>query len=307
MFTAKDVMALREITQAGMMDCKKALTECDGDFEKAKDYLREKGLAAAAKKAGRIAAEGVVGSYVCSGCGVGVIIEVNCETDFVAKTDNFQDFVSMLAEQVGKKDPADVDELTKQESVTMPGSTVNDLLNETVAKIGEKISIRRYTRYEGVVDTYIHLGGKIGVLIEMDAPESLKDSDELKQVAHDICMQIAAAKPTYLSRDDVPAEEIEHEKEVNRAMALNEPKPKPAAVIEKMLTGRINKFFKEICLLEQQFVKDANLSITQVLENASKDLGAKIGVKQFVRYEMGEGLQKRECNFAEEVMSQTKA
>lgn len=307
MFTAKDVMALREITQAGMMDCKKALTECDGDFEKAKDYLREKGLAAAAKKAGRIAAEGVVGSYICSSCGVGTVIEVNCETDFVAKTDNFEDFVSMLAEQVGKKDPADVDVLLKQESVANPGSTISDLLNETVAKIGEKISIRRFTRYEGVVDSYIHLGGKIGVLVEMDAPESLKDNDELKQVAHDICMQIAAAKPGYLTRDDVPAEEVEHEKEVNRAMALNEPKPKPAAVIEKMLTGRINKFYKENCLLEQQFVKNANLSITQVLENASKDLGAKIGVKQFVRYEMGEGLQKRECNFAEEVMSQTKA
>lgn len=307
MFTAKDVMALREITQAGMMDCKKALTECDGDFEKAKDYLREKGLAAAAKKAGRIAAEGVVGSYVCSGCGVGVVIEVNCETDFVAKTDSFQDFVSMLAEQVGKKDPADVDALVIQESVANPGSTVNDILNETVAKIGEKISIRRFTRYEGIVDSYIHLGGKIGVLIEMDAPESLKESDVLKQVAHDICMQIAAAKPAYLKREDVPVEEVEHEKEVNRAMALNEPKPKPAEVIEKMLVGRINKFYKENCLLEQQFVKNADLSITQVLENASKELGAKIGIKQFVRYEMGEGLQKRECNFAEEVMSQTKA
>jgi len=307
MFTAKDVMALREITQAGMMDCKKALTECDGDFEKAKDYLREKGLAAAAKKAGRIAAEGVVGSYICTESGIGTVIEVNCETDFVAKTDNFVDFVSMLAEQVGKKDPADVDALLKQESVANPGLTISDLLNETVAKIGEKISIRRFTRYEGVVDSYIHLGGKIGVLVEMDAPESLKDNDELKQVAHDICMQIAAAKPGYLTRDDVPAEEVEHEKEVNRAMALNEPKPKPAAVIEKMLIGRINKFYKENCLLEQQFVKDANLTITQVLENASKDLGAKIGVKQFVRYEMGEGLQKRECNFAEEVMSQTKA
>ncbi len=307
MFTAKDVMALREITQAGMMDCKKALTECDGDFEKAKDYLREKGLAAAAKKAGRIAAEGVVGSYVCSACGVGVVVEVNCETDFVAKTDSFVDFVSMLAEQIGKKDPADVDALLKQESVVTPGSTISDLLNETVAKIGEKVSIRRFTRYEGIVDSYIHLGGKIGVLVEMDAPESLKDSDALKQVAHDICMQIAAAKPSYLTRDDVPPDEVEHEKEVNRAMAMNEPKPKPAAVIEKMLIGRINKFYKENCLLEQLFVKDSSLTISKVLENASKDLGAKIGVKQFVRYEMGEGLQKRECNFAEEVMSQTKA
>jgi elongation factor Ts len=212
-----------------------------------------------------------------------------------------------VAEIIARQNPADVDALLKQESVATPGSSISDLLNETVAKIGEKISIRRFTRYEGIVDSYIHLGGKIGVLVEMDAPEGLKDSDELKQVAHDICMQIAAAKPAYLSRDDVPSEEVEHEKEVNRAMALNEPKPKPAAVIEKILIGRIDKFYKENCLLEQQFVKDSNLTITQVLANASKALDAQIGIKQFVRYEMGEGLQKRECNFAEEVMSQTKA
>ncbi len=212
-----------------------------------------------------------------------------------------------MAEIIARQNPADVDALLKQESVATPGSSISDLLNETVAKIGEKISIRRFTRYEGIVDSYIHLGGKIGVLVEMDAPEGLKDSDELKQVAHDICMQIAAAKPAYLSRDDVPSEEVEHEKEVNRAMALNEPKPKPAAVIEKILIGRIDKFYKENCLLEQQFVKDSNLTITQVLANASKALDAQIGIKQFVRYEMGEGLQKRECNFAEEVMSQTKA
>jgi len=307
MFTAKDVMKLREMTQAGMMDCKKALTECDGDFEKAKDYLREKGLAAAAKKAGRIAAEGIVGSYICKDCGVGVVIEVNCETDFVAKTDNFIAFVSSLAEQVGQKNPADVDALLKQESIANPGLTVADLLNETVAKIGEKISIRRFTRYEGIVDSYIHLGGKIGVLIEMDAPENLKDSEELEKIAHDIAMQIAAAKPLYLTREEVPAEEVEHEKEINRAMAMNEEKPKPAAIIEKMLTGRIEKFYKEICLTEQVFVKDSTLTIKKLLENTGKDLGAKVGIKRFVRYEMGEGLQKRECNFAEEVMSQTKA
>ena len=307
MFTAKDVMTLRELTQAGMMDCKKALTECDGDFEKAKDYLREKGLAAAAKKAGRIAAEGVVGSYVCAECGVGVIIEVNCETDFVAKTDDFQAFVAKLAEQVGKENPADVDALLAQKAIYASGLSVSDTLNEMVAKIGEKISIRRFTRYEGIVDTYIHLGGKIGVLVDVDAPATLKDNAELKQVAHDIAMHIAAAKPSYLNREEVPAEEVEHEKEINRNMALNEEKPKPAAVIEKMLVGRIEKFFKEVALLEQLFVKDTSLSITQVLEKAGKDLGAKITIKRFTRYEMGEGLQKRENNFAEEVMSQTKA
>ena len=307
MFTAKDVMALRELTQAGMMDCKKALTECEGDFDKAKDYLREKGLAAAAKKAGRIAAEGIVSSYYCAECSVAVVIEVNCETDFVAKTDDFHDYVAKLAEQVGKENPADVDALLAQKAIYAPGLTVSDTLNEMVAKIGEKISIRRFTRYEGVVDTYIHLGGRIGVMIDLDAPVALKDNAELRQVAHDVSMHIAAARPTYLKREDVPADELEHEKEINRNIALNEEKPKPAAVIEKMLTGRIEKFYKEICLLEQLFVKDTALSITQVLDKLSKDIGAKVTVKQFVRYEMGEGLQKRENNFAEEVMCQTKA
>jgi len=305
MFTAKDVMTLRELTQAGMMDCKKALTECEGDFEKAKDYLREKGLAAAAKKAGRIAAEGIVGSYISNDCGV--IIEVNCETDFVAKTDDFQAYVSKLAEQVGKQNPADVDALLAQDAIFAPGLTVSATLNEMVAKIGEKISIRRFTRYEGVEDVYIHLGGRIGVLVDMDAPASLQNDPALKAVAHDIAMHIAAARPLYLNREEVPAEEVEHEKEINRNMALNEEKPKPAAVIEKMLVGRIEKFFKEISLLEQIFVKDTSLSITQVLENVSKQLGTKISVKRFTRYEMGEGLQKRENNFAEEVMCQTKA
>ena len=307
MFTAKDVMALRELTQAGMMDCKKALTECDGDFEKAKDYLREKGLAAAAKKAGRIAAEGIVGSYYCAECSVAVVIEVNCETDFVAKTDDFHDYVAKLAEQVGKENPADVDALLAQKAVYAPGLSVSDTLNEMVAKIGEKISIRRFTRYEGVVDTYIHLGGRIGVMVDLDVPVAFKDNAELRTVAHDIAMHIAAARPIYLNRDEVPSDEVEHEKEINRNMALNEEKPKPAAVIEKMLTGRIEKFFKEICLLEQVFVKDNTVSITQVLDKLSKDIGTKVTIKQFVRYEMGEGLQKRENNFAEEVMCQTKA
>jgi elongation factor Ts len=306
MFTAKDVMELRELTQAGMMDCKKALTECDGDFEKAKDYLREKGLAAAAKKAGRIAAEGIVGGFVDPKTGVGVIVEVNCETDFVAKTDNFKDFVAMVAEQVAQKNPADVDALLAQDCISTPGTTISGMLNEAVLKIGEKISIRRFARYEGVVDCYIHLGGRIGVLTEMDAPANLKDNDTFKTVAHDISMQIAAARPTYLKREDVPAEEVEHEKEINRAMALNEEKPKPAEVIEKMLVGRIEKFYKEVCLLEQLFVKDTSMNISKLLENTSKELGAKITVKRFARFEMGEGLQKRECNFAEEIAAATK-
>ncbi len=212
MFTAKDVMTLRELTGAGMMDCKKALTECNGDMEKAKDFLREKGLAAAAKKAGRIAAEGIVDSYIHLGGKIGVLVEVNCETDFVAKTDAFKAFV------------------------------------------------------------------------------------------HNVAMQIAAAKPIYISKDEVPQDEIEKEKEILRAQAKNEPKPKPDAIIEKMVEGRIEKYYKEVCLLEQPYVKDQDITVGQMLSEATAKIGEKISVRRFARYEMGEGLQKREDNFAEEVM-----
>ncbi|HWR22763.1 MAG TPA: translation elongation factor Ts [Feifaniaceae bacterium] len=212
MFTAKDVMTLRELTGAGMMDCKKALTECDGDMEKAKDFLREKGLAAAAKKAGRIAAEGIVDSYIHLGGRIGVLVEVNCETDFVAKTDAFKAFV------------------------------------------------------------------------------------------HNVAMQIAAAKPVYISKDEVPQDEIEKEKEILRAQAKNEPKPKPDAIIEKMVEGRIEKYYKEVCLLEQPYVKDQDVTVGQMLSEATAKIGEKISVRRFARYEMGEGLQKRQDNFAEEVM-----
>ena len=305
--TAQMVKELREKTNAGMLKCKEALVECNGDFEAAVDYLRKKGLASADKRSGRTTSQGPVIPLTTADKRTAAIVEVNCETDFVAKTDDFHAYVDKIAEQVGKFNPADVDALLAQDAFFAPGLKVSDTLNELVAKIGEKISIRRFTRYEGVVDTYIHLGGRIGVLVDLDAPANLKDSAELKAVAHDIAMHIAAARPTYLKREEVPEAELEHEKEINRNMALNEEKPKPAAVIEKMLIGRIEKFYKEICLLEQLFVKDTSLSITQVLEKASKDLGTKISVKRFTRYEMGEGLQKRENNFAEEVMSQTKA
>ncbi len=214
MFTAKDVMTLREMTSAGMMDCKKALTECNGDMEKAKDYLREKGLAAAAKKAGRIAAEGIVDSYIHMGGKIGVLVEVNCETDFVAKTEEFKLFV------------------------------------------------------------------------------------------HNVAMQIAAAKPTYISKEEVAQDEIEKEKEILRAQAKNEPKPKPDAIIEKMVEGRIEKYYKEVCLLEQPYVKDPDMTVGQMLSEATAKIGEKISVRRFARYEMGEGLQKREDNFAEEVMGQ---
>jgi len=302
MFTAKDVMALREMTQAGMMDCKKALTECEGDFEKAKDYLREKGLAAVSKKSGRIAAEGAVGGFVVDG--VGVVAEINCETDFVGKTDDFKSLVKSVVDQIIKRNPADVESLLSQESLQSSGKTVSDVFNETSARIGEKLSMRRFTRYEGIVDCYIHLGGKIGVLVDLDAPAELSERTEFRQMAHDIAMHIAAARPAYLTRDEVPASEIEHEKEINRAIALNEENPKPAEIIEKMLVGRIEKYYKDVCLLEQLFVKDTSLTIQKLLDSKSKEYDAKITIKRFVRYEMGEGLQKREDNFAEEVMGQ---
>ena len=293
MFTAKDVMALRERTGAGMMDCKKALTACDGDAEKAVDFLREKGLAAAAKKAGRIAAEGLVGDYVSADRRVGVIVEVNCETDFVAKTDDFKAFVAAIAKQVAEKNPATVEELLEQPYVDDPSETINTLLNAAVAKIGEKISIRRFARAEGIVDTYVHLGGKIGVLVDV---EGEADATAL----HDVSMQIAAAKPSCISREDVDQADLEKEKEILRAQALNEPKPKPEAIIEKMVNGRIEKYYKEVCLIEQPFVKEPDISVKQMI-------GGKFKVLSFTRFEMGEGLQKREDNFVDEVMSQTKA
>lgn len=293
MFTAKDVMALRERTGAGMMDCKKALTACEGDAEKAVDFLREKGLAAAAKKAGRIAAEGIVGAYTSENGKVGVIVEVNCETDFVAKTDDFKAFVAAIAKQVAEKNPASVEELLEQPYVGNPSETISALLNAAVAKIGEKISIRRFARAEGVVDTYVHLGGKIGVLVDVAG-----EADAA--VLHDVSMQIAAAKPSCISREDVNQADVEKEKEILRAQALNEPKPKPEAIIEKMVNGRIEKYYKEVCLLEQPFVKDQDVSVKQMI-------GGRFKVLNFARFEMGEGLQKREDNFVDEVMSQTKA
>lgn len=293
MFTAKDVMALRERTGAGMMDCKKALTACEGDAEKAVDFLREKGLAAAAKKAGRIAAEGIVGAYTSEDGKVGVIVEVNCETDFVAKTDDFKAFVAAIAKQIAEKNPASVEELLEQPYVGNPSETISALLNAAVAKIGEKISIRRFARAEGVVDTYVHLGGKIGVLVDVEG-----EADAA--VLHDVSMQIAAAKPSCISREDVNQADVEKEKEILRAQALNEPKPKPEAIIEKMVNGRIEKYYKEVCLLEQPFVKDQDVSVKQMI-------GGRFKVLNFARFEMGEGLQKREDNFVDEVMSQTKA
>ena len=270
-FTAKDVMALRERSGAGMMDCKKALKECDGDIEKALDYLREKSLAASAKKASRIAAEGIVDCFVCEKCGVGVIIEVNCETDFVAKTDDFKNLVASLAKHVAKKNPASVEDMMAQSFSEDESKTVSDVINGAVAKIGEKITIRRFNRVEGIVDTYVHLGGKIGVLLQIS-------NNEFPAVAHDVAMQVAAAKPTCLRKEDCDQAELEHEREILREQAKN---------------------YKEVCLLEQPFVKNPDESVSQMINGRFEVIG-------FTRYEMGEGLQKRTEDFAAEVMAQTK-
>lgn len=295
MFTAKDVMALREMSGAGMMDCKKALTACEGDMDKAMDYLREKSLAASAKKAARIAAEGIVSSYVTDDHKVGAIVEVNCETDFVAKTDDFKALVNSVAKLVVEKTPADVDELM---ALDCGDGTVAEMVNRAVAKIGEKITIRRFARMEGqLVDTYIHLGGKIGVIVAAKTA----DAEKARPAVHDVAMHIAAAKPGVLHRDEVDPADLDKEREILRAQALNDPKPKPANIIEKMVEGRIAKYYKEVCLLEQPFVKNPDQSIEQMLkEHGDVELVA------FVRFEMGEGLQKRQDNFAEEVMGQMK-
>lgn len=291
MFTAKDVAALRERTGAGMMDCKKALTQCDGDIEKAIDFLREKGLAAAAKKAGRIAAEGVVAKY--QGENASALVEVNCETDFVAKTDRFLEFANKIAQQVVETNPADVDALM---NTTIDGMTVTDYLSTAVAAIGEKISIRRFIRVEGIVDTYIHLGGKIGVLTQVDKAGS-------EQKMHDISMHIAAMNPMCIDESGLSEEYKAHEREIQLAKAKEEnaalAKPKPEAIVEKMVAGRLNKTFQEVCLMNQQFVKSPDQTVAQMVNGD-------FTVLSFTRFEMGEGLQKREDNFAEEVASQMK-
>lgn len=296
-FTAKDVKDLREITGCGMMDCKKALTETDGDKDKAVEILREKGLATAAKKSGRIASEGIVKSYIDGN--VGVVVEVNSETDFVAKNADFQNFVADVAKTVAEKNPADVEALKTAEC---NGTTIGDMLTEKIAKIGENMNIRRFARIEstGVVVDYIHAAGKIGVLVEADAPAN----DEVKEALRNVAMQVAALNPKYLSSDDVPAEYKEHEKEILIAQLKNDPKnaSKPDAIIEKMITGRLAKELKEVCLLEQLYVKAENKeSVAQYLDAVSKKVGTAITLKSFVRFETGEGLEKKEDDFAAEV------
>lgn len=288
--TAAMVKELRETTGAGMMDCKKALTACDGNMEAAIDFLREKGLSTAKKKSGRIAAEGVVGFFVTPDAKAGAIVEINCETDFVAKTDDFKTLVNKIAAQVVTVNPANVDSLNAS---ILDGKTVEDTITEAIAKIGENISLRRFARYEsqeGQVAAYIHGGGKIGVLVSLTGGSA--------ELGKDVAMHIAAAKPAYLRREEVPAAELEHEKTVLSEQARQEGKPEN--IIEKMVAGRIQKYYKEVCLLDQEFVKDPDQTIAKLLKSNNCDVAA------FARFQMGEGIEKKQEDFAAEVMAQIK-
>ena len=295
-FTAADVKNLREKTGCGMMDCKKALTETNGDFDKAMDFLREKGLATAEKKAGRIAAEGMVDILVNGN--VGAMVEVNSETDFVAKNEEFQELVKNIASQVIASNPADVDALLASEFAGS-GATIKDMLTEKIAKIGENMNLRRFARFDGNVVGYIHMGGRIGVMVNVECADF---NDEAKDAARDVAMHIAAMNPAYLDEASVPAEDLEKEKHFILAQMKEDPKNanKPENILEKMLTGKINKFFEQNCVTKQAFVKDDSLSV-------EKFLAAK-GVKlvDFVRFEKGEGLEKKADDFAAEVASMMK-
>lgn len=303
MITANDVKALREKTGAGMMDCKNALMEACGDTEEAIKILREKGLASAAKKVDRIAAEGIVDSFI--EADGGVLVEINCETDFVARTPVFKDLVHGIAQHIKNNKPASVEALLEQASGS---TTVSELVKSKIGEIGEKIDIRRFTAYDvsgtGLVDSYIHMGGKIGVLIEVGCESAaVAGNAELRAFAHDVAMQVAAANPFYLNPSDVPESVLASEKEILRVQALNEGKPEK--IVDKMVEGRIQKYYKDFCLIEQIFVKDQEKTIKQLVGEMTKKFGESITLRRFVRYEMGEGLEKRKDDFAEEVMKQT--
>ena len=292
MITASLVKELREKTGAGMMDCKKVLTETDGDMEKAAELLRERGITKAAKKSDRIAAEGLVYCYLAEDKKLGVVLEVNAETDFVAKNDEFRKFVADTAKHIAVKNPATVEELLEQKALVDETKTIKDILTDKIATIGENMTVRRFARFEtdGLIETYTHGDGKIGVMVEFAKGTS--------EVARDVCMQIAAARPEYLNEAEVPSDVVEHEMEILKAQAMNE--GKPAEIAEKMVKGRIGKFYGEICLVDQAFVKNPDITVKELLKQNDAE------IIRFVRFEKGEGLQKREENFAEEVAKQIK-
>ena len=302
-FTAADVKNLREMTGVGMMDCKKALAASDGDMDKAVEWLREKGLAAAQKKAGRIAAEGMAYAYVCEECGVGSIVEVNAESDFVAKNDLFVDYVQNVAKVVAKENPADLDALF---ACKYPGSdkTVLEEQNDKVLVIGENIKVRRFGRYDtGVSIPYVHMGGRIAVLMNLTVGEGFEKNEKVVELGKDLAMQVAALNPQFLDKSQVSEEFIANEKRVRLLQAKEDPKnaKKPDAIIEKIVMGGLNKYFSEICLLQQPFVKDDKVSVEQHVANVAKELGTTITVNGYIRFEKGEGIEKRQDDLAEEV------
>ena len=300
--TAQDVKKLREQTGCGMMECKKALTDANGDFEQAIVLLREKGLAKAEKKAGRIAAEGAVVTYTDEAKKISVLIEVNAETDFAAKNEKFVDFAKTCAKTVADQDIKDVEALME---ATPAGAdrTIDGMLKDLILVISENMRVRRFVKYEGPVVSYIHGGGRIGVMVKFDVTDEVAANPEFKEAAKDVAMQIAALNVPFLSEDTVPADKIAQEKEIITVQIKNDPKSanKPDAIIEKMATGRLNKFFKENCLLDQEFVKDSSMSVSKYLDTVAKKIGGDIKIVDFVRFEKGEGLEKKEDNFADEV------
>jgi elongation factor Ts len=302
--TAAMVKDLREMTGAGMMDCKKALTATDGDMDKSVEFLREKGLAAAEKKAGRIAAEGICSTTVSEDGKIAAIVEVNSETDFVSKNETFRGYVAAVVEQAAKTSATDIDTFLAEPWELEPAKTVKEELSTQISIIGENMNIRRFQKIvaeNGFIESYIHAGGRIGVLVEV---ESTVFNDATKEAAKNVAMQIAAIYPKYVNRSEISADYIEHEREILKAQAMNEDTGKPESIIDKMIVGRLNKQLKEVCLVDQAYVKDGDLTVQQYLDNVSKEVGATIAIKSFVRYETGEGLAKKEENFAEEVARQ---
>ena len=302
MITAGMVKELRERTGAGMMDCKKALTEANGDMEKAIEFLREKGLAAAAKKAGRVAAEGLVVTYVTDDNKTAVVLEVNCETDFVAVNDQFINFTNSIAKQIVSSNVTTVEQLLEEKFINDSNVTVKEALTALIAKIGENMNIRRFeklTVQNGVISSYIHGDGRIGVLVKLNCE---KEDPSLLELGKDLAMQVAAANPWFLDENSVDQEVLNKEREIYRVQALNEGKPEK--IVEKMVEGRIQKYLKEVCLVNQVWEKNPDYTIKKLLEEKSKEIGATISIDSFVRYERGEGIEKKEENFAEEVQKQ---
>ncbi|CDI49358.1 translation elongation factor Ts [Clostridium tetani] len=302
MITAKMVKELREITGAGMMDCKKALTETNGDTEKAVEVLREKGLAAAAKKSGRIAAEGLVETYIAEDKKNASIVEVNCETDFVAANEEFKGLVANIAKQAANTKAEDVDSFVEEKYIGSEEGTIKDAVTALVAKLGENMSVRRFKQLSvenGIIESYIHGDGKIGVLVELECE---KESEVLSEVAKDVAMQVAAVNPLFLDSTFVDEETLDKEREIYRVQALNEGKPEK--IVDKMVEGRIQKYYKENCLVEQVWVRNSDYTIDKYVKEKSKEVGADIKVADFVRFEKGEGIEKKEEDFAEEVKKQ---